>query len=252
MPRPRHYGFTLIEMSVVIVIVGLLLGAVVIGRGYIKNGELNAIITESRYYINAFGQFREKYNAPPGDMANASQFWSGAINGDGNGRIRAGSTLRPLEVFQSFQHLVGATLIEGRYTGTTTGGAGTVYARIGTNVPRAAMTGVTYIFDHPNALDGNIDTAAGLGDAYYFDGLYSHILRVAAIATSENGLPGGVFLTPAEALELDTKYDDSIPGNGWIMTPKTLSDCVTSSDPAVAAYNTAVTDPACNFVLRLQ
>ena len=54
--RQKTAGFTLVEMSIVIVIIGLIVGGVVASRSYIRNAELNTIMNESKYYINQFNQ----------------------------------------------------------------------------------------------------------------------------------------------------------------------------------------------------
>jgi hypothetical protein len=116
----------------VLIILGLLIGGILGGQSLIKASELRALVTEQEKYQIAFNNFREKYNALPGDFTKATAFWGTAANcpgtaaqgttdgttcdGDGNGEIDyyyANSN----EAFRAWQHLSNAGLIEGTYNG---------------------------------------------------------------------------------------------------------------------------------------
>ncbi len=246
-PQQKKEAFTLVEMSIVIVIIGIIVGSILGGRSYIRNAELNTVMNESKYYINQFNQFQSIYGAVPGDMATANLVWPGAAsNGDGNGIIRAATLANTAEIFYAFAHLANASLINGSYTGATVGGVGTFDARIGTNVPNGKVIGITYIFDHPDATDGNVS-----GDAFYFDGLYGNVLRVAGHAASAAGLPATAFLTPKEAYQIDNKFDDGVPATGWVLPPNRTAqaNCTTAS----GVYDTGATNGGtANCILILQ
>jgi prepilin-type N-terminal cleavage/methylation domain-containing protein len=246
--HPRQAGFTLAELAIVIVIIGLIIAATMSVREFSRNAELNSMINESKFYINQFNQFQTTYSAIAGDMANASSIWPSGTNGDGNGLVRAATVANTGEVFYVFQHLALAGFIKGNYTGATSGGVGTFYAKIGTNVPISQLTGITYMFDHPNALDGNVSA-----DAFYFNGLYPNVLRVAGLRDTSTGLPDVSILTPKEALQVDLKFDDGAPNLGWILTPNrtALPNCTT----AAVAYDSLTANgdvKNCYFILRPQ
>src|ERR1700691_726671 len=88
-------GFTLIELSIVLVIIGLIVGGVLVGQDLIRAAEVRATISQIEKYNTAVNTFRGKYNnSIPGDMnsANASTFGFAARGafageGDGNGVI---------------------------------------------------------------------------------------------------------------------------------------------------------------------
>ena len=65
-------AFTLVELSIVIVIIGLLIGGILGGQSLIHASELKSVISDFQKYQSAITQFRTQYNAWPGDMPNAT------------------------------------------------------------------------------------------------------------------------------------------------------------------------------------
>lgn len=271
-------GFTLLEMAIVIAIIGLLVGGLMGIRTYLKGAQLTTTINQGRYQISAYLQFVERYNAPPGDycsvayggtcwntlgnIGTASNTWPAALNGDANGVLRTASSnctgsvqtgCHPQELFYAFQHLALAGFISGTYTGATTGGSGTYYAKAGTNVPGTAHANTGMYFDHPYAVDGVVSS-----DGVYFDGNYGSVLFIAGLTPASTSFPNGAFLTPKEALRLDGKFDDGVPNTGWIMTANntaTGSPNCTSTTAGVTTYQSATSNastPNCYFILRVQ
>ncbi len=88
-------GFTLIELSIVLVIIGLIVGGVMVGRDLMEAATLRSVASQLQSYQVATNTFRLKYNALPGDIkaAHASQLGLAPRNGaqghgDGNGVIQ--------------------------------------------------------------------------------------------------------------------------------------------------------------------
>ena len=73
-------GFTLVELSIVLVILGLLVGGVLTGQSLIHAAELRAVTTEHDKFVTAINTFRDKYMALPRRMSNAVRYW-GAMDG---------------------------------------------------------------------------------------------------------------------------------------------------------------------------
>jgi prepilin-type N-terminal cleavage/methylation domain-containing protein len=127
-------GFSLVELSIVLVILGLLVGGVLTGKSLIRAAELRSVTTDQQRFVAAAQIFREKYQAFPGDMTNATAFWGTAAacpgtylqpstdattcNGNGDGGVR-GDTTGSNESFRFWQQLANAGLIEGQYSGVT-------------------------------------------------------------------------------------------------------------------------------------
>lgn len=87
-------GFTLIEMAIVLVIIGLIVAAVLVGRDLIKAAGIRATVSQLTSYQAASNTFRNKFNGIPGDLANPQQFFPGIVGvansggcADGNGLI---------------------------------------------------------------------------------------------------------------------------------------------------------------------
>lgn len=89
----KRHGFTLVELSVVLVIIGLIIGAVLLGRDLIKAAEIRAAISELANIQTALVMFEDKYKALPGDMSDATAYWPGVTsNGDGDWYFGGGGT----------------------------------------------------------------------------------------------------------------------------------------------------------------
>lgn len=145
-------GFTLIELSIVIVVLALLTGTVLAAREMLRNQNLRRFTTDANSYITAFYQFKLKYGSIPGDMPNATELWGRAdgvagtgqcaspdstisvgkatCNGDGDGTLNwyssagAMGSLPSHESFRAWQHLAAAGMIVGQYDGVWKTAAG--------------------------------------------------------------------------------------------------------------------------------
>jgi prepilin-type N-terminal cleavage/methylation domain-containing protein len=215
--KRQQRGFSLIELSIVLVILGLLAGGILAGQSLIRAAELRTVATEYQRYTTAIYSFRDKYFALPGDMSNATRFWtaqdstpatcqttasSGAATCDGNGDGQiADSTY---EMFRAWQHLANAGLIEGSYTGVKSGTLNDSHA-LGVNAPRSKMGN-----------GGWAISAIGTffaGDNATYAGNYGNLLWFGK-ATTER--PQSDILKPEEAWNIDTKMDDGKPGQGKV------------------------------------
>lgn len=234
-------AFSLVELSIVLVILGLLTGGILAGQSLVRAAELRAVTTEQNRYQVALKAFRDKYFAYPGDMTNATSFWGdqatgtnscadaaitngtpGTCNGNGNGQIPATGT----EDMRMWQQLALAGLIEGNYVGYYTGAFDFL---AGTNVPASKVGGGAYwVVDYL----GN--TA---GDTNFFAGDYQEYMTLLT-NTMET-------LKPEDAWNIDSKIDDGKPGQGRMRATKssptsvacTTVDGVAPAGDSAGAYN---------------
>ena len=94
-----NLGFTLVEIAIVLVIIGLLLGGILKGQELINNAKVRAIADRHNSLKVAWFAFVDRYAALPGDYAQANVYLTGAAAGNGDALITE------LEAPLVFQHL---------------------------------------------------------------------------------------------------------------------------------------------------
>jgi prepilin-type N-terminal cleavage/methylation domain-containing protein len=116
----KQTGFTLIEIAIVLVIIGLLLGGVLKGQELITSARVRNLISQQDGIKAAYFGFLDRFRALPGDYSQAStniaNVAAGA-NGNGNGQIvsaAGGSTID--EHIAAWDHLSKAGFINGSFT----------------------------------------------------------------------------------------------------------------------------------------
>jgi hypothetical protein len=88
MTKIRLPAFTLIEVAIVLMIVGLMAGAVLKGYDLLESAKMRTIVSDVQRYQLAFDLYHEAYNALPGDDPKAAEhFGTHTSNGNGNGFI---------------------------------------------------------------------------------------------------------------------------------------------------------------------
>jgi prepilin-type N-terminal cleavage/methylation domain-containing protein len=80
-------GFTLVEIAIVLVIIGLLLGGILKGQEMITQARIKNVANDFNGITAAYFAYMDRYKAIPGDDINASGRWTGAVNGGSDGRI---------------------------------------------------------------------------------------------------------------------------------------------------------------------
>lgn len=90
-----HNGFTLIELSIVLVIIGLIVGGILAGRELIAQAQVRKDIALIQSIITAVHTFKLKYNQLPGDMTDPQAVFNVPYAGYGNGDGSVG-TLEPV------------------------------------------------------------------------------------------------------------------------------------------------------------
>ncbi len=268
MPLPSRaaiQGFSLLELSIVLTVVGLLAGGIMMGGTLIRASELRSVITDLQAYASATNTFKDKYAAVPGDMANATQIWGklsaycpgavgnastlGVCNGDGDGRINleggAAASGQPSEMYMIWRELALAGLIKGQYTGITGVGSNGWNATTGINIPESAAKGTGYfVFTAGNNIDPvNFPNIV----PYWFT--YDYPNSVQYGFAGAYGMGGS--LTADEASMIDVKMDDGMPGKGKIIAAA-WGPCTNATSTADynAAYLTVPTANICSVIFR--
>lgn len=254
-------GFSLVELSIVLVILGLLTGGILAGQSLIRAAELRSVSSEYMRFKTAIGTFRDKYFQVPGDMNNATSFWGtaaacpgifstaagGTCNGNADGQIVAAATTAN-ELFRFWQHLGYAGLIEGSYTGVP---AASTYATLGSvigqNIPNARLgnAGWSILYIGPITVTSTT----------YFEGSYNNAFLLGSPSTTTQST--GAVLKPEEAWNIDSKLDDGKPATGAISpfesqggtTSSACSDIAASNSASMTASNYSLTNTGVNCSL---
>ena len=128
----RQHGFTLIEIAIVLVIIGLLLGGVLKGQELITGARVRNLISQQDGVKAAYFGFLDRFRALPGDYSSATTTITGVVagpcgvsasnNGNGNGQIElsGGTPATTSENILAWEHLSKAGFINGTYTCATT------------------------------------------------------------------------------------------------------------------------------------
>ncbi|NDE89579.1 MAG: prepilin-type N-terminal cleavage/methylation domain-containing protein [Alphaproteobacteria bacterium] len=90
--RARHNsdsGFTLVEVSIVLVVIALLIGSVLVAVNILQNARITSAITTLQSIQSAVSTYNQNYGAVPGDDAQAVARFGVTNNGGGNGIIGA-------------------------------------------------------------------------------------------------------------------------------------------------------------------
>jgi prepilin-type N-terminal cleavage/methylation domain-containing protein len=80
-------GFTLVEIAIVLVIIGLLLGGILKGQEMITQAKIKNVVADFSGISAAYYGYQDRYRAIPGDDPNAGTRWSGAGAGNGDGVV---------------------------------------------------------------------------------------------------------------------------------------------------------------------
>ena len=107
-------GFTLVEIAIVMVIIGLLIGGVLKGQGMIQNAKVKSVVKQADELRAAIMGFYDKFGVYPGDENLAAIPMGTDTEGDGDGQMENNA-----ERFGVFVDLVLADLLDGSYNGTS-------------------------------------------------------------------------------------------------------------------------------------
>ena len=261
----RH-GFSLVELSIVLVILGLLTGGILAGQSLIRAAELRSVSTDYNRYLAATQTFRDKYFALPGDMTNAQSFWgvdsagcpngggaSGTCNGNGSGTINS-TISNQCENQEFWRHLSLAGLIEGKYTPKTTAGCFSAVTP-GQDAPSLRVSNSAITISYMGPISSN---AAFPGNVIWI-GNYQNLFFLGGASSTINGMAGGGgMLKPEEQWNIDTKMDDGLPATGALLSiypgvyapAAGTSGCVTTNVASTTAYSLTNSALTCSMVIK--
>jgi prepilin-type N-terminal cleavage/methylation domain-containing protein len=226
--KRQNSGFTLVEIAIVLVIVGLLIGGVLKGQEMITNAKLKRIESDNAGIAAAMFSYQDRYLQLPGDDSDANSrfdvYSSGGTpigtkaTGDGNGVIGNGTDWNTIkaegdwaagaivdETSKFFAHLRAAGLVPGS----------------GTDVTRPT-----------NAYGGQI-------------GVQDGSLLIAGHVTIFGQIEGPI------AKIIEARLDDGQPHEGRIQADVTTEDMNGGTTPAASSVTTYDDDKRYNIAFRL-
>jgi prepilin-type N-terminal cleavage/methylation domain-containing protein len=243
-------GFTLIELSIVIVIIGLIIAGVVGGQSLVNAAKLRTLIVELREHEVVVNAFKLEYRYLPGDIPNANDYWPGCnsgatetqCNGDGRGIVAyfdkdfgGTNATDDAEPFRAWQHLSLAELVPQQYSGVSTGGfteglqkGDVFFSKTGFGKMLLKNTSNMFIFKS----GGNIVQRGNYGVSIGGDKVGEHILSAT--------------ISVPNAKSVDNKIDDGVANAGKFIAvdgnfpPVAANSCSASGGIVGGAdYNTA-------------
>ena len=234
----RQKGFTLAEMAIVILVIGLLASLILKSQELIANAQITSTISELENLGGAVNSFQSTYGVYPGDMSNATfrlQNCAGGTCNDGNGdgeiNVAMGvANTTTDEAAYFFGHLRAAELISNI--------DGTNSATFGNAFPRAPVGG-GYIVG-----DTNVVGESGFDLTEMREGVYLIIVNTNEDVDGDTGV-----LSPAQAETIDRILDDGRPDTGGIVGQIDADSCRNTDTPVGYAENEV--DQMCVIAVRL-
>jgi len=214
--QTRMQGFTLVEVAIVLVIVGLMLAGVFKGQALIDSARVRSMANEVSGIRTAWYSFQERYRALPGDFQSAgTQIDSAAVSGNGNGKLDA-----DVERAGVWQQLSLAGFINGNFDGS-----------------QSAIGSAS-----------DVDCAPDTCPKNPFNGYYkiSYSAQAADVAHPSHEIFTGSQIPVGILAELDRKLDDGLPNSGNFRVHRSFQNSCTRD----AEWDVSTGHANCAGVLR--
>lgn len=201
-------GFTLVELSIVLVIVGLLIGGILIGQTLIDSARINSLIRQIQQYDIAVVNFKDKYKGIPGDLKNI--FPNG---GDGDGRLEDSTIQANTQLYALYFDYE----LAGFWNHLSLSG----FQPEGVTYSRVATSGIRPKVQIPQATFGKGTNGNSAFLAYnqinapfanYWIGDFNSTTNTSFNTPAAYKFP----YTNLEMIAIDSKFDDGKPGTGIV------------------------------------
>lgn len=215
----KKLGFSLLELSVVLVVIGVLVAAVSGSSKLIANSKLRKAIQEIESTQSSVHTFYAAFEAYPGDFAMATNFFTDVENGNADNLI----SYNPENAY-AWLHMERAKIVGGSFSGVMEDNGNGSEAGINSQASRySANACFNFIGNLSWANDLNIIAGRNnllLGGRWY-----------------DNACLGQIFL-PRDAEFLDLKLDDGSPIYGNVRAAGGQVNPATSNSSGVANFST--------------
>jgi prepilin-type N-terminal cleavage/methylation domain-containing protein len=225
-------GFTLVEMAIVLVIIGLIVGGILKGQEIVANARVKTQVAQIDAVKAAVETFQDKYAYYPGDDPQAySQLGiDSTFKGNGDGFVSKaagaadadnateinGASGEPNMVWWELQS---ANLIAG----------------VINSAPTAPATASSASYNYEGKIGGSYLTYADLSYAAAAGTVANKYIRISGVANPLGPTP---VMREQDANQIDLKYDDDLPSQGQILAAS-YSNNACCSNGACTATNSA-------------
>jgi prepilin-type N-terminal cleavage/methylation domain-containing protein len=243
----KKSAFSLIELSIVLIIIGLLIAGVTGGASLIRSSELRSVMGEARGYAVAVNAFYSQFNALPGDYAVAvgnSSGGNGSLSIDyyaaatvaGSESANAWVALRTIGAIDSISSATAVIATTAPVFGTTSSAT----------APASKIKSAGWVFDYRTYTEGVAAAAANQNVVI----LTASITGAPAAATTSPILGTNISvaaITGNDLLSIDTKIDDGIANAGKVRginpgaTATATGTCYAYSASANSTYISSTT-----------
>jgi len=210
-------GFSLVEMAVVLVIIGLLAASITSATKLVRVTSYNKLAKQAEEIHSALKNFVITYEALPGDMTNAESLWgtynsstnpTGTVNGDGDGLINQYVVSSNRESLRAWQQLYKAEVLRTNYTGAE-GSTVATDIEIGVNVPDTALTNV-------GAQIMREATYGATSNWYYKGGNFLQFAKEVIRDSGATEYLMAASFTNKDTYIYDNKFDDGVANTGTV------------------------------------
>ena len=260
-PLKSRAAFTLIELSIVLVIIGLIVGGVLVGRDLIAAAKIRSTLAQLEQFKVQTNTFKLKFNCLPGDCANATAFITGCndngtniCNGNGNGRVDGMVSPYYGETCRYWEHLSRAGLLDSQdltFVNNTSGRCNS------TESPPSKYSSDTKWLMLWACDPGSFGCRQNKWPGSSPENHYFSLLKNNGFVNGRAMDPGVLDSTagnisPGTSLSIDTKIDDGMPLKGNVLSansygldtvlssapyPNANRYCLFSSDPTASPVN---------------
>jgi len=255
--RRNEGGFTLVELAIVMIIIGLLIGGILKGQELITNARVSSTVAQVKATESGISAFRDKYAALPGDLRNVAarlpNAGAGLINTDpavgvgGDGVVsNTGPVSDPgltvggtTESGLAFLHLGAAGMIGGvNPASTAVGTAGATQSN-----PVTPLGGAWTIGTSAGTATGVI-VPAGLVSGVY---MMTTPTITAAVPNTD-----AQVMTPSSAANIDRKLDDGQPLTGSVRAVGLNAAGLCALPAAGSQYQESQGGTVCGVIAKVQ
>lgn len=254
-------GFTLVELSIVLVIIGLLIGGILVGQSLIDSAKISSQARQLQQFDSAAILFKSKFKYLVSD--------SPAHGGNRDGLITR-TVFEGVDRYQGEIANYWNVLDPAKYPRSYPNPTATEFAKIGTsgadkNTPEAEFGGsgsvVLVSSMSEGGQTGQFVEMSGINKEIYYMILSSTLVDFVNSRTDgrfTNLTSTNSAATPAELLSLDIKLDDGIADTGFVLagsingtarpglTKISLPDCSVAGD-----YTLSFEDSSCTPIIRV-